>query len=352
MVCRARLLSGEPPIQNLVRRPLQSCGSTEVSLSQSAHNAGNNAPSSVQVNRRALLFGAVFLVGGAAALTRFARDSRPDGAASVLPGAQFALLEIVTDVMIPATDTPGALAAGVPAFVRGMLDEWASVATRAEILGVLEAIEKSAWVRRGASFNQLPPDQRHEVLSDFDAAAIVREDEPYRKFKFLVMAGYYHSEIGATQELRYELVPGTWRSCLPLRRDRPRVGCLNADAHEFRRHRRRFRDQRRLGREGAVRARPEDAGASNAAATSSTAPTTRISRRPGKCRIAAWCRRTRSPSTTRSRASVTPSTRRPNNGGCATASIRMSRRRTGRSPGSAVITWAAARSPGDARPIA
>ena len=25
-----------------------------------------------------------------------------------------------------------------------------------------------------------------------------------------------HTEIGATHELRYELVPGAWRSCLPL----------------------------------------------------------------------------------------------------------------------------------------
>ena len=185
-------------------------------MSQPTHNSPDNAPGNAKLNRRALLLGAVFLVGGAAALIRFTRDLRPDGAASVLPGAQFALLEIVTDVMIPATDTPGALAAGVPAFVRAMLDEWASVATRAEILGVLEALEKSAWVRRGASFNQLPPDQRHEILSEFDAAAMSAGDAAYQKLKFLVMAGYYHSEVGATQELRYEMVPGTWRSCLPL----------------------------------------------------------------------------------------------------------------------------------------
>ena len=31
-----------------------------------------------------------------------------------------------------------------------------------------------------------------------------------------VLSAYYHSEIGATQELRYEMVPGTWRACLPL----------------------------------------------------------------------------------------------------------------------------------------
>ena len=24
------------------------------------------------------------------------------------------------------------------------------------------------------------------------------------------------AEVGATQELRYELVPGAWKSCLPL----------------------------------------------------------------------------------------------------------------------------------------
>ena len=38
----------------------------------------------------------------------------------------------------------------------------------------------------------------------------------YGKFKYLVLLGYYQSEVGATQELRYELVPGAWRACLPL----------------------------------------------------------------------------------------------------------------------------------------
>ena len=42
------------------------------------------------------------------------------------------------------------------------------------------------------------------------------QDPAYRKFKHLVLVGYYQSEIGATQELRFELVPGAWRSCVPL----------------------------------------------------------------------------------------------------------------------------------------
>jgi gluconate 2-dehydrogenase gamma chain len=171
-----------------------------------------------KIDRRALLLGAVFLLGGAAALTRFTRKSAtkagPEGPA--MSGEQFMLLEQVTDVIIPSTDTPGALAAGVPAFIRDMLADWASAATRAEIVAVLEAIQKMAWAQFGAAFLELPPERRLDVVRRFDDDAISRQDPAYGKFKYLVLVGYYQSEVGATEELRYELVPGAWRSCLPL----------------------------------------------------------------------------------------------------------------------------------------
>jgi len=170
------------------------------------------------LNRRALLLGAVFLVGGAAALTRFTRKSLagPSAAGPVLTAEQFALLEQVTDVVIPATDTPGAIAAGVPAFMRDMLETWGSEQTRAGIVAVLEAIEKQAWSKFGAAFLELPAERRLEVMRAVDQTALALHDAAYGKFKYLLLVGYYHSEIGATQELRFELVPGAWRSCLPL----------------------------------------------------------------------------------------------------------------------------------------
>ena len=171
-----------------------------------------------KLDRRALLLGAVFLVGGAVALSRFARHSSKAKANSgpALSGEQFLLLEQVADTLIPATDTPGALEAGVPAFVRDMLTDWASAATRADVIAVLDAIERVAWGQFGAAFLELPAERRLAVLRRFDEDAISREDPAYSRFKYLVLVGYYQSEIGATQELRYELVPGAWRSCLPL----------------------------------------------------------------------------------------------------------------------------------------
>jgi hypothetical protein len=133
-----------------------------------------------------------------------------------LSGEQFALLEQVAETIIPATDTPGAIGAGVPQFLRTMLDEWSSAATRLEIAGVLDAVEKLAWEKYGATFLSLAADRRLDVMRAIDAERLGRQDPAYGKFKHLVLIGYYHSEIGATQELRYELVPGAWRSCLPL----------------------------------------------------------------------------------------------------------------------------------------
>jgi gluconate 2-dehydrogenase gamma chain len=164
-----------------------------------------------------MLLGAIVLLGGAGALTRFPRKSaqKSQGAGASLSAEQFALLEQVCESIVPQTDTPGAIAAGVPAFMRQMLADWGSNASRSEITSVLEEIDRHAWEKFGAAFLELPPDRRFQVMRSFDEDRISRQEPAYGKFKYLVLVGYYQSEAGATQELRYELVPGAWRGCVP-----------------------------------------------------------------------------------------------------------------------------------------
>jgi len=170
-----------------------------------------------KLNRRAMLAGAVLLVGGAAALTRFSRSPSANAARGpALSADQFALLEQVAEVIIPATDTPGAIGVGVPVFIRDLLMNWASEQSRAEFSRVLEAIEQRTWAKHGSGFLELPDSQRLELMRAHDEHCVTVRDPGYRRFKQMVLLGYYHSEVGATQELRFELVPGAWRSCLPL----------------------------------------------------------------------------------------------------------------------------------------
>jgi hypothetical protein len=41
----------------------------------------------------------------------------------------------------------------------------------------------------------------------------------YYKLKDLLVTAYYMSEPGATQELRYEHIPGAWEPSIPLTKD-------------------------------------------------------------------------------------------------------------------------------------
>jgi gluconate 2-dehydrogenase gamma chain len=168
----------------------------------------------IGLSRRALLERAVLLVGGAAALSQLGACSASD--APFFSSRQMARLDAITDIIIPATDTPGARGAGVPAFIDGMMTNWASRETRAKFVRVLDGVEARGRQQFQGSFLELTPEQQTETVRLYDAEQIAAEDAPYRAFKQLVLLGYYHSEIGATQELRYELVPGHWLADVPF----------------------------------------------------------------------------------------------------------------------------------------
>ncbi len=165
------------------------------------------------LNRRDALKYAIVLVGGAAGLSTPSACSN-DG--PFFTSKRMVLLDEVCQLIIPTTDTPGAREAGVPTFIDGMMRDWASAETRDQFVEVLDGIDDKARETANARFMSLDPAQRFDALKQYDSQALAEEGHPYRRFKELVLVGYYLSEIGATQELHYELVPGRWQADLPL----------------------------------------------------------------------------------------------------------------------------------------
>lgn len=164
-----------------------------------------------EIGRRGLLQSVVLLAGVVA--TPAGAHALFEGPRS-LPESTAALLEAVADTMIPETDTPGAVGAGVPAMFDKLLANWASEAQAAQILGALEAIEAEAASTSGTRFTASTAEQRYQVLHAFDQA---RSSDPgYAKLKELLVTLYYLSEIGSTVELRYEHVPGVWEPSIPV----------------------------------------------------------------------------------------------------------------------------------------
>lgn len=182
-----------------------------------------NVDRRVMLRRMAALVAAAAIGPHAAEGRNRADGARPAGARTAanaarpaasrhLTAERFALLAAVVDTTIPRTDTPGALDAGVHASFDAMLRDWAAPATRTDLLATLDDIDAAARASRGAPFVALDEADRVDVLDAYDRAQ--PEIGRYAKFKQLIVGIYYTSEPGATQELRYEHVPGAWQPSL------------------------------------------------------------------------------------------------------------------------------------------
>lgn len=175
------------------------------------------------MNRRDVLLGAIALVGGAGALSACGDKAAVEvdlhtGERRFFSEDQMRILSRVVDIIIPATDTPGALAAGGDFFIDGMMATWASANTQNWYVSILERIDAQAVEAFGSPLADCDADQQEQVIRDIDSTAY--GDDPvvrgFRDLKYLVLAAYYTSEIGATVELQYELVPGVYLPCEPI----------------------------------------------------------------------------------------------------------------------------------------
>ena len=147
---------------------------------------------------------------------------------------QNATVVTMTDLIIPETDTPGAKAVRVNEFIDLILTEWAHEDERQKFLSGLEDIDKRSNAIFGKNFIDGTPVQQEAVLSELDQRyAIDREDRaahPYVRrphnaeftgdffgvVKRLTLYGYYTSEVGFTQELRKQIIPGAYHGCTPV----------------------------------------------------------------------------------------------------------------------------------------
>lgn len=125
--------------------------------------------------------------------------------------AQRALVDALAERIIPTTDTPGAVEAGVTDYIEMIIDEFYEPDEREVLLRDFQAADSQAVERYGAPFAGLAPEQRDAIISlaeqqQLDGAG----DTFFDTIKQLTVTGYYTSEIGMTVEQVYLPVPGRY----------------------------------------------------------------------------------------------------------------------------------------------
>ena len=124
---------------------------------------------------------------------------------AVLSPHQLATVGVLAELIIPATDTPGAKAAQVDRYIDGVLAT-AADSDRKKLLDGLAWLDARSQSLFQRAFVEATADQQTDVLTRLSSNDAPLRDEAtgvelFTAMKSLTIAGYYTTEIGLRQEL-------------------------------------------------------------------------------------------------------------------------------------------------------
>jgi hypothetical protein len=154
------------------------------------------------------------------------------------------LLDEISETIIPATNTPGAKAAQVGAFMKIMVTDCYTQAQQDAFMKGINSLKKACKKMHGKSFMDCTPEQRHNFLVSLEKEAkeynkqVEEKDKPqkdefakkgksydfvpsplhyYTMMKQLTLLGFFTSKTGMTETLRHIPVPGKYDGAYPYK---------------------------------------------------------------------------------------------------------------------------------------
>lgn len=134
--------------------------------------------------------------------------------AGLLNANQLIMLREISEVIIPTTDTPGAIAAGVHEFINQFAMGCLNKKEQQQLILGVEKISTQSNPLYQKTFETLSLSQKIELLTRMEKAESPFDSTDRTNIKYikgLVTFAYYTSEIGASQELAYLTIPGGYK---------------------------------------------------------------------------------------------------------------------------------------------
>ena len=127
------------------------------------------------------------------------------------------IIEQMVERIIPRTDTPGAVDAGVHTFIDKMMSGYYSEKDKLAFRDGLKKVDEDAKADFGKNFTSLSDEQQDEFLKKYDETAYAKENSEhfFKTMKELTILGFCTSEVGATESLKYDPLPGDYKGCIP-----------------------------------------------------------------------------------------------------------------------------------------
>lgn len=136
------------------------------------------------------------------------------------------LIAALVDVIIPATDTPSAKEANVQDYIINFMEFCSSNKEFNNFFNGLNDLQETALSEYDATFENCTIAQKTTMLDNLDTGnsnsllakidTKIRGRSFFKILKTLTVEGYCTSEIGATQMLAYDPVPGNYKAITQL----------------------------------------------------------------------------------------------------------------------------------------
>jgi hypothetical protein len=176
------------------------------------------------ITRRDAIKRAALLIGGTLALPDILKawgDLTIENQSFTLRPGQAEILAEICETIVPKTKTPGAKEAGVPAFIQKIVADCYEPDQRTKFWAGIDAVEAhTRKVFDGKGFVDITDANRAQVLRHFESEHHANKDANpwWRTMKDLAVVGFFTSEIGCTQALRYEPIPGRYDGAFPYKK--------------------------------------------------------------------------------------------------------------------------------------
>jgi hypothetical protein len=182
------------------------------------------------MNRREALSSVAILLGGTVIGSQIFSlagcKSTPEMVNDLFNSDDVAMMDEIAETIIPETKTPGAKAAKTGAFMAIMVKDCYTPDHQQVFLSGLKTINESAQTQYKSSFIDLEAEQKKTMLTALDAEQKeysknkANKENPhyFRMLKELTLLGFFTSEIGGTEVLKYVEVPGRFDACIPYKK--------------------------------------------------------------------------------------------------------------------------------------
>jgi len=198
------------------------------------NSASSIAPTLDNQSRRQFIRGFSAMVGSATAASLLSTHAiavaasytaNADSALSkgkVFTQAQLTSLKQVCNLVIPKTSTLGAGDVDTHGFIDNQLFYCHEALEQQAMVQVLSLIEQMAQQQFSIAFNQLAFDDQFHMINALDrgqGSFTAQQRHDFKSLKKLICFGYYTSEVGASQELRFDAIPGGFKGSIPYSKD-------------------------------------------------------------------------------------------------------------------------------------